>query len=185
MMSKNQVGDNITDNGSALQLSKPLQHILGGSATTGVPKAPAVSKAVARLLSKSQQEKTISLDEPSQLNTTSKSKLTEERAFREKEFEKAQIENERIRNSKIDIRVTLNGMKHLPKMDMFGKTDAYCIFSTDNTVSGGQTMTRKSSVVKRNLDPEWTEEHFFFQLFDYPSQVGLKLQSVHWIENKG
>ena len=178
MMSKNQVGaehgisSTLDGTGPAFQLSIPLQHLLGGASPAGIPKAPAISKAAARLLSKSQQERTASLEEPI---ATSKTKSAGERAVREKELEKVHFENERIRTSKTRIRVTLNAMKHLPKMDMFGKTDAYCIFSTDNTASGGQILTRKSSVIKRNLDPEWMEEHFFLEVFDYPSQVGLKL----------
>jgi len=180
MMSTNQVGaERSTSNsldGPAFQLSKPLQHLLGGASPAGIPKAPAISKAAARLLSKSQQEKTASLEEPI---ATSKSTSAGERAVREKELEKVHLENERIRTSKIRIRVTLNAMKHLPKMDMFGKTDAYCIFSTDNTAAGGQILTRKSSVVKRNLDPEWVDEHFFFEVFDYPSQV-LKAECWDW-----
>jgi hypothetical protein len=175
MMSKIQVGaaehsmSNTSNlDKSAFQLSKPLQHLLGGSTTAGVTKAPAVSKAAARLLSKSQQEKTASLEEPAKTNTST---IAGKRAGRERELEKAQRDFERIRTSRTRIRVTLNAMKHLPKMDIFGKTDAYCIFSTDNTAAGGQLLTRKSSVVKRNLDPAWVDEYFFFELFDYPSQV--------------
>ena len=158
---------------SLLQLSKPLQHILGGSkSSSGVsPNAQPVSKAVARLLAKTQQEKTTTL----QLLTTNSLKVDPDesriRAIQEQEKELQDAERERIRTSKTKIRATLVALKHLPKMDLFGKTDAYCVLSIDDSSAGGQAYSKKSSTIKKNLDPEWSDERFLFDVFDYPSQV--------------
>jgi hypothetical protein len=135
---------------------------------------PHVSKAAARLLAKTTQEKIRSIEiRNDNTNLQVSSDNGESLAAREKEFERMKNESERIKSSKTKVRVTLIYMKHLPKMDKFGKTDPYCIFSIDNSSAGGQHLERKSTVVKKKLDPEWTDEYFYFDLFDYPSQVGI------------
>ena len=100
------------------------------------------------------------------------------RVDRERELLRAEAEKAKIKVSKTKIRVSLLAAKHLPKMDTFGKTDAYCVLVIDNKRAGGQILRRKSEVVKRNLNPEWTDAVYVFDLFDYPTQV--RLLATQW-----
>ena len=164
---------------SVLELSKPLMHILGGTTVNGgiAPTQPPVSKAAARLLSKTQQQKVMTLEETTD---TLKPSVSDSRlqAIHAKESELENAERARIRTSKTSVRVTLVAMKHLPKMDLFGKTDAYCLLSIDNKSAGGQEIVKKSSIARKNLNPEWSDEKSVFHLFDYPSQVMLHIGST-------
>lgn len=87
---------------------------------------------------------------------------------------KNQAERERIRKTATRIRVSIKAVKHLPKMDKFGKTDAYCITTLDNRRHGGQRYKRTTKVIKRNLNPEWNEEVYDFEVKNYIEQdLGL------------
>ena len=59
---------------------------------------------------------------------------------------------------------------HVPKMDTFGKTDAYCITQLDNKKFGGQKYKRKSKIVKKTLNPDFQKESYDFDVKNYPEQ---------------
>ena len=80
-------------------------------------------------------------------------------------------ERQKLRERETRIRVSIVQIKHLPRMDTFGKTDAFCIITVDNKWAGGQRMRRKTVVVKKNLNPEFTDQTFDFMIKDYPEQV--------------
>lgn len=85
--------------------------------------------------------------------------------------EKDEMEKERARNRDVRIRVAIVQIMHLPRMDTFGKTDAFCVVTLDNRSAGGQRMKRKTVVVKKNLNPEFNNQAFDFSVRDYPRQV--------------
>lgn len=55
-----------------------------------------------------------------------------------------------------NLHVRLVGAKDIPKMDLFGKSDPYCIISTLST-----GMNFKSSVKKNTKTPVWNEDFHF------------------------
>jgi len=89
---------------------------------------------------------------------------------RAQEVEKDKAEKARVKTQSTRIRISIKYIKHLPKMDTFGKTDAYCITVLDNKKSGGQKYKRKSKIVKKNLNPEFKNEAYEFEVKNYPEQ---------------
>lgn len=84
--------------------------------------------------------------------------------------EKEKAEKDKVKTTVTKIRVSVKYIKHLPKMDKFGKTDAYCITVLDNKKFGGQKYKRKSKIVKKTLNPEWPHEAYDFDVKNYPEQ---------------
>lgn len=89
---------------------------------------------------------------------------------RAQEAEKLKAEQERVKNAVQKVGVSIKYLKHLPKMDKFGKTDAYCITVLDNKKFGGQKYKRKTKIVKKSLDPEFPRESYVFDVKNYPEQ---------------
>ena len=165
-------------------VANSMEQTLLGGLSAGAGAAPAASKAAARLLAKTAQEKLLSVSTVKPLDRAEDSQgqlraaIGPSRVDRERELLRAEAEKAKIKVSKTKIRVSLLAAKHLPKMDTFGKTDAYCVLVIDNKRAGGQILRRKSEVVKRNLNPEWTDAVYVFDLFDYPTQV--RLLATQW-----
>ena len=141
---------------------------------------PPISGAAARLLAKTANEKIATFNKaiagvgphlgPEEVeNSINESSAPESGALRAK----AADDREMVRSKDTRVRVTILQCKHLPRMDTFGKTDAFCIISVDNKKAGGQKMKRKTVVVKKNLNPVFTNQSFDFNIRDYPSQVAL------------
>uniref|UniRef100_A0A6U2BGX5 C2 domain-containing protein n=1 Tax=Hemiselmis andersenii TaxID=464988 RepID=A0A6U2BGX5_HEMAN len=144
------------------------------------PGRPPVSGAAARLLAKSANEKIATFskaiattgaalgpEEPE--STTSRSQSDPEKDMARQRAERAE-EAEKVKRMDTRIRVTIAAVKHLPRMDTFGKTDAFCVVLLDNKKAGGQKLKRKTEVVKKNLNPEFKNGVFDFKVRDYPSQ---------------
>lgn len=98
--------------------------------------------------------------------------------LRAQDVVRSKEEKERIKREATRIRVTVLACKHLPKMDTFGKTDAYCVVTIDNKAAGGQKMKRKTKVVKNSLDPVFIDQSFVFNVFDFPTQVQHTLRAL-------
>lgn len=91
------------------------------------------------------------------------------------EAEKVQNMDSNVRRSGIcepnsKVRVSIKYIKHLPKMDTWGKADAYCITVLDNKKLGGQKYKRKSKIVKKSYHPEFPYEAYDFDVKNYPEQ---------------
>lgn len=89
---------------------------------------------------------------------------------RAQEAEKIKAEQERVKTTVQKVGVSIKYLKHLPKMDKFGKTDAYCITVLDNKKFGGQKYKRKTKIVKKSLNPEFPRESYVFDVKNYPEQ---------------
>ena len=89
---------------------------------------------------------------------------------RTQEAEKLRQEQEEMKKKVTKVRVSIKYIKHLPKMDTFGKTDAYCITALDNKPFGGQKYKRKSKIQKNSLNPEWSRENYYFDVKNFPEQ---------------
>ena len=89
---------------------------------------------------------------------------------RAQEADKLKKEQELVKTTVTNVRVSIKYIKHLPKMDKFGKTDSYCITVVDNKKFGGKKYKRKSKIVKKNLNPEFPHEEYDFAIKNYPEQ---------------
>jgi len=66
-----------------------------------------------------------------------------------------------------DVRGYCLQAQHLPKMDLFGSVDPYCVLRLGKE-------ERKSSTIKKNYNPEWKED-FVFNIADEKEELVVTL----------
>ena len=66
-----------------------------------------------------------------------------------------------------DVRGYCLQAQHLPKMDLFGSVDPYCVLRLGN-------QERKSRIIKKNYNPEWKED-FSFNITDEKEELMVSL----------
>ena len=99
---------------------------------------------------------------------------------RAQEAERIKAEQERVKNTVQKVGFSIKYLKHLPKMDKFGKTDAYCITVLDNKKFGGQKYKRKTKIVKKNLNPEFQRSRMCLTLRTTPSRWSSRCGTGTW-----
>jgi len=66
-----------------------------------------------------------------------------------------------------DVRGYCLQAQHLPKMDLFGSVDPYCVLRLGN-------QERKSRIIKKIYNPEWKED-FSFNITDEKEELMVSL----------